>query len=78
VPGGVRTPLSEEAKAWILDRLPEAKATVKLALDLYKTLLDGPLQREQSTSGISPACSWAGGARRPLGVHRRHDPLPRQ
>ena len=55
VPGGVRTPLSEEAKAWILDRLPEAKATVKLALDLYKKLLDGPLQREQSSFGDFPS-----------------------
>lgn len=51
VPGGVRTPLSAEARAWILERLPEAKATVALALELYKRLLDGPLQREQRTFG---------------------------
>jgi len=55
VPGGVRTPLSAEARAWILERLPEAKATVTTALDLYKTLLDGPLQREQSTFGDFPS-----------------------
>ncbi len=55
VPGGVRTPLSEEARAWILERLPEAKATVQLALDLYKRLLDGPLQREQATFGDFPS-----------------------
>jgi NAD-reducing hydrogenase large subunit len=55
VPGGVRTPLSAEAKAWILDRLPEARATVRLALDLYKRLLDGPLQREQRVFGDFPS-----------------------
>ncbi|MFM7361837.1 MAG: nickel-dependent hydrogenase large subunit, partial [Cyanobium sp.] len=49
VPGGVRTPLSAEARTWILERLPEAKATVALALELFKGLLDGPLQREQRT-----------------------------
>ncbi len=51
VPGGVRTPLSAEARTWILERLPEAKATVALALELFKGLLDGPLQREQRTFG---------------------------
>jgi NAD-reducing hydrogenase large subunit len=51
VPGGVRTPLSAEARAWILERLPEAKATVATALEIYKKLLDGPLQREQRTFG---------------------------
>ncbi|MCP9926296.1 Ni/Fe hydrogenase subunit alpha [Cyanobium sp. CH-040] len=55
VPGGVRTPLSAEARAWILERLPEAKATVTTALELYKKLLDGPLQREQSTFGDFPS-----------------------
>ncbi len=55
VPGGVRTPLSAEAKAWILERLPEAKATVAAALELYKGLLDGPLQREQRTFGDFPS-----------------------
>lgn len=55
VPGGVRTPLSAEARAWILERLPEAKATVAQALELYKRLLDGPLQREQRTFGDFPS-----------------------
>ncbi|MFN9932578.1 MAG: Ni/Fe hydrogenase subunit alpha [Cyanobacteriota bacterium] len=55
VPGGVRTPLSAEANGWILDRLPEARATVRLALDLYKRLLDGPLQREQRVFGDFPS-----------------------
>ncbi|MEB3264608.1 MAG: Ni/Fe hydrogenase subunit alpha [Synechococcus sp.] len=55
VPGGVRTPLSTEAQAWILERLPEARATVRLALDLYKGLLDGALQREQRSFGDFPS-----------------------
>ncbi len=55
VPGGVRTPLSAEAREWILERLPEAKATVAMALELYKSLLDGPLQREQSSFGDFPS-----------------------
>jgi NAD-reducing hydrogenase large subunit len=59
VPGGVRTPLSDEAKTWILERLPEAKATVRLALDLYKRLLDGPLQREQASFGDFPSLFMA-------------------
>jgi len=68
VPGGVRTPLSSEARDWILGRLPEAKATVAQALELFKRLLDGPLQREQRTFGdfdslfmalVGPAGQWA-------------------
>ena len=55
VPGGVRSPLSPEARDWILGRLPEAKATVTAALELYKGLLDGPLQREQRTFGDFPS-----------------------
>ncbi len=55
VPGGVRTPLSEEARVWILENLPEARATVQLALDLYKRLLDGTLQREQRSFGDFPS-----------------------
>lgn len=40
VPGGVRSPLSEEGKQWIIDRLPESYATIKNALVLFKKLLD--------------------------------------
>ena len=40
VPGGVRSPLSEDGRAWIRDRLPESRATVDTALDLFKRLLD--------------------------------------
>ena len=32
VPGGVRSPLSDDANAWILELLPEARATARLAL----------------------------------------------
>jgi NAD-reducing hydrogenase large subunit len=55
VPGGVRAPLSEEARAWVLNSLPEARATAKQALDLFKGLLDGPLQREQAVFGRFPS-----------------------
>ncbi|BFM38270.1 Ni/Fe hydrogenase subunit alpha [Synechocystis sp. LKSZ1] len=40
VPGGVRSPLSEEGRQWIIDRLPESKQTIYLALNLFKGLLD--------------------------------------
>ena len=59
VPGGVRTPLAPEARGWILERLPEAKATVVQALELYKRLLDGPLQREQASFGDFPSLFMA-------------------
>lgn len=40
VPGGVRSPLTEESRAWIRERLPEARATTEMALALFKRLLD--------------------------------------
>jgi len=40
VPGGVRSPLSEEGRAWIRDRLPESLNTIQTALALFKDLLD--------------------------------------
>ena len=55
VPGGVRSPLSLETRDWILARLPEAKATARLALERFKALLDGPLQRELQTFGTFPS-----------------------
>jgi NAD-reducing hydrogenase large subunit len=55
VPGGVRTPLSVEARDWILSRLPEARQTASLALGLFKGLLDGPLEREQAVFGRFPS-----------------------
>jgi NAD-reducing hydrogenase large subunit len=55
VPGGVRSPLTLEARDWILERLPEARATIKQALGRYKALLDGPLQREERSFGQFPS-----------------------
>ncbi|GAB4218060.1 MAG: Ni/Fe hydrogenase subunit alpha [Synechococcales cyanobacterium] len=40
VPGGVRSPLTAEGRDWITGRLPESLATVRVALDLFKGLLD--------------------------------------
>jgi NAD-reducing hydrogenase large subunit len=40
VPGGVRSPLSEEGRTWIRDRLPESRNTIETALNLFKGLLD--------------------------------------
>lgn len=40
VPGGVRSPLSEEGRAWIRERLPESRQTIDTALALFKQLLD--------------------------------------
>lgn len=50
VPGGVRSPLSEEGKAWICDRLPESKAAIHKALDLFKNLL-GQFSQEVNSFG---------------------------
>jgi NAD-reducing hydrogenase large subunit len=55
VPGGVRTPLRPDTRDWILERLPEARSTAKLALELFKQLLDGPLRREQACFGLFPS-----------------------
>ncbi len=40
VPGGVRTPLSEEGRSWIRDRLPESRQTLNLGLNIFKELLE--------------------------------------
>jgi NAD-reducing hydrogenase large subunit len=55
VPGGVRSPMCEEARQWILARLPEAMATIRIALELHKRQLDGPLQLEQRLFGTFPS-----------------------
>ncbi|MFN9923634.1 MAG: Ni/Fe hydrogenase subunit alpha [Cyanobacteriota bacterium] len=55
VPGGVRSPMKPETRDWILERLPEARATVAMALERFKGLLDGPLQREQQSFGLFPS-----------------------
>ncbi len=55
VPGGVRSPLSEESRQWIVDRLPESFATVRLALDLFKEMLDQTLKDEIDIFGQFPS-----------------------
>ncbi|MFM1799881.1 MAG: hypothetical protein RLZZ117_2159 [Cyanobacteriota bacterium] len=55
VPGGVRTPLSDDARSWILGGLPEARATAEQALGMFKRLLDGPLRQEQAVFGHFPS-----------------------
>jgi NAD-reducing hydrogenase large subunit len=54
VPGGVRSPLSDEGREWIRDRLPESFATTRLALDLFKKLLD-QFQEEVACFGQFPS-----------------------
>ena len=51
VPGGVRTPMTADTAAWIRERLPEAQATVRLALDVFQRLLDQQLVEEQRVFG---------------------------
>jgi NAD-reducing hydrogenase large subunit len=59
VPGGVRSALTPATRAWILERLPEARRTAALALDRFKTLLDGPLQRDARRFGDLPSLFMA-------------------
>src|SRR5579864_1229450 len=47
VPGGVRSPLTKEGREKIRAWLPEAYATTKLALDLFKTTLKGHTQEAE-------------------------------
>lgn len=54
VPGGVRSPLSEEGRAWIKDRLPESRQTAENALVLFKQLLDR-FETEVQTFGKFPS-----------------------
>ncbi|MFB2834555.1 Ni/Fe hydrogenase subunit alpha [Floridanema evergladense] len=54
VPGGVRSPLSEEGRTWIRDRLPESRQTIELALNLFKGMLDN-LTTEVQAFGNFPS-----------------------
>lgn len=54
VPGGVRSPLSEEGRQWIADRLPESFETANLALGLFKQMLDDQLKAEIDVFGEFP------------------------
>ena len=55
VPGGVRSPLSEDSRQWIVDRLPESFDTARLALDLFKGMLDNTLKDEIDIFGEFPS-----------------------
>ncbi|WP_338440998.1 Ni/Fe hydrogenase subunit alpha [Synechococcus elongatus IITB4] len=55
VPGGVRSPLSEEGLAWIRDRLPAELATVRATFDRFKRLLDQELREETQVFGDFPS-----------------------
>jgi NAD-reducing hydrogenase large subunit len=55
VPGGVRTPLSEEGREWIKNRLPESFETANIALNLFKDLLDDQLKNEVEIFGKFPS-----------------------
>jgi NAD-reducing hydrogenase large subunit len=55
VPGGVRSPLTEEKIAWIRDRLPESMATIENALALFKKLLLDELKDEIEVFGKFPS-----------------------
>ena len=55
VPGGVRSPLSEEGRDWIRDRLPESFSTIETALSLFKQLLDDALKTEVKVFGDFPS-----------------------
>ncbi|HEY9814662.1 MAG TPA: Ni/Fe hydrogenase subunit alpha [Candidatus Obscuribacterales bacterium] len=55
VPGGVRSPLSEEGRTWIRDRLPESFETITTALNLFKTLIDQQLKDEIGIFGEFPS-----------------------
>ncbi len=55
VPGGVRSPLSEDGRTWIKDRLPESRATTENALVLFKKLLDSHFTDEVDAFGQFPS-----------------------
>ncbi|NJN62345.1 MAG: Ni/Fe hydrogenase subunit alpha [Coleofasciculaceae cyanobacterium RL_1_1] len=55
VPGGVRSPLTEEKIAWIRDRLPESMETIENALALFKKLLLDELKDEIEIFGKFPS-----------------------
>jgi NAD-reducing hydrogenase large subunit len=55
VPGGVREPLSEAGRAWIVDRLPESFETIRRALDIFKGLIAGPMREEVGVFGEFPS-----------------------
>ena len=55
VPGGVRSPLTEESRSWIRDRLSESLETAHKGLDIFKGLIDGPMKEEVQVFGEFPS-----------------------
>lgn len=55
VPGGVRSPLDETGRRWIIERLPESFNTIHQALDIFKRLITGPMQEEVKVFGEFPS-----------------------
>jgi len=55
VPGGVRSPMSEDTRQQIRAGLPEAFAIAKQGLDLFKQLLDHQLREELEVFGQFPS-----------------------
>ncbi|NEP40386.1 MAG: Ni/Fe hydrogenase subunit alpha, partial [Okeania sp. SIO2H7] len=55
VPGGVRSPLSEEGRKWIKNRLSESFETTNIAISLFKGLLDEQLKTEAEVFGKFPS-----------------------
>jgi len=53
VPGGVNQPLSQEDRAWMIERLPEARATAQETLTLFKSAFGDP--KERSVLGDYPS-----------------------
>ena len=78
VPGGVRSPLTEEGRAHIRAWLPEAFATTKVAFDLFKKTLETHKREIQIFGNFSVAVHGPGGAGRHLGTSRRQTALHRQ
>jgi NAD-reducing hydrogenase large subunit len=78
VPGGVRSPLTEEGRARIRAWLPEAFATTKVAFDLFKKTLEETPARNPDLRQFPVAVHGPGRARRHLGAPRRQAALHRQ
>ncbi|MGL6284195.1 MAG: Ni/Fe hydrogenase subunit alpha [Microcoleaceae cyanobacterium] len=55
VPGGVRSPLTQESVDWIKGRLPESFDTVKAGLGIFKRLIDHEFSAEVDIFGEFPS-----------------------
>jgi NAD-reducing hydrogenase large subunit len=60
VPGGVRSPLSEEGRAWIVERLPESFEPPCAKLWIFSRADHRPHARRKWRCSVSfPLCLWA-------------------